>query len=146
MKRLTRFLRLPIGEKKLHFKAMSLVVVTRIGLWLLPYRMVEKSVAFIASRAKMNGDADWKLIRSVSSSVKSCSKYVPHATCLTQALAARTLLRLNGYDSELKIGVVKDAANLAAHAWIEIDGRIVIGKQHDHGRYFVLRPSNSLTL
>ncbi len=49
-------------------------------------------------------------------------------TCLTQALTARQLLQVNGYPAELRIGVAKQAdGKLAAHAWVESEGEIVIG-------------------
>ncbi len=51
-------------------------------------------------------------------------------TCLTEALTARCLLRRRGADAALRIGVAlaTDAgAPLAAHAWLEHAGRIIMG-------------------
>jgi hypothetical protein len=46
-----------------------------------------------------------------------------------RALASEYVLGRCGYPSELKIGVAKSAAGeLAAHAWLESDGRVVIGE------------------
>ncbi len=48
--------------------------------------------------------------------------------CLTQALALWGLLERHGYQSQLRIGVAREgAAQLKAHAWIEKDGRVLIG-------------------
>lgn len=67
------------------------------------------------------------------------SRYVPAASCLTQALAMLVLLNRFGHSSELRIGVVKnDADRLKAHAWVECEGKIVIGSRMDLSRYTVL--------
>ena len=62
--------------------------------------------------------------------VRSASVYVPHATCLTQALAAQVLLERCGYPTRLVIGVAPDhngEAAFQAHAWLESEGVVVIG-------------------
>lgn len=74
----------------------------------------------------------------IVSAVRRCSRVVPRATCLTQALAARKLLEKEGHAADLKIGVAKDGSILRAHAWLELDGRIILGKRPRHSRYFVL--------
>lgn len=49
------------------------------------------------------------------------------------------LLRRVGQDSLLKIGVDKDEGErLIAHAWIEVEGKIVIGKLRDIRRYSIM--------
>ena len=67
------------------------------------------------------------------------------ASCLTQALATRTLLNLKGQKSHLKIGVDKDKKeNFEAHAWIEKEGKIIIGKLPRHQQRFVILNLNGL--
>ena len=49
-------------------------------------------------------------------------------TCLVQALAARRWLARQGIESDLKLGArLADQQQLDAHAWLEVDGRIVVG-------------------
>lgn len=56
------------------------------------------------------------------------SRYVPRATCLTQALTAQILLKRYGHPAELKIGVARGkAGELQAHAWVTSDGVVIIG-------------------
>ena len=64
------------------------------------------------------------------------SRYVPMSTCLTQALAAQVLLARRGYSAHLHIGVAKEGAEakLKAHAWVESDGKVLIGGS-EPGRY-----------
>jgi len=59
--------------------------------------------------------------------VKASSRFVPRATCLTQAMAARKMLLNHGYNANLRIGVLREDDDLKAHAWLEKDGRVLIG-------------------
>lgn len=60
--------------------------------------------------------------------VRAASRYVPDAACLTQALATQVLLARNGYPSNLRIGVTfGEQKSLHAHAWVEVQGRVLIG-------------------
>ena len=64
------------------------------------------------------------------------SRYVPMSTCLTQALAAQVLLARRGFPAHLHIGVAKKGAEarFEAHAWVESQGKVVIGGS-EPGRY-----------
>ena len=70
------------------------------------------------------------------------SRFVPRATCLAQGLAAQLLLSRQGYRARLYIGVAKDEnERLEAHAWLEAQGRIVVGgKSVDLSRFAPLPP------
>lgn len=139
MRKIRNFLFLPYQKKKLLTKSLLFVWFIRLGLWILPYRLLIKWLALLDSSKSVSRINDWKLIKEVSYSVRSCAKYVPFASCLTQALATQTLLRLKGQNSILKFGVDKDDnKKLIAHAWIEIDGKIIIGGSPDISRYTVL--------
>jgi hypothetical protein len=49
-------------------------------------------------------------------------------TCLAQSLAAQVLLTRRGYPTLLHIGVVRgEGGQFQAHAWVESEGKIVIG-------------------
>ena len=137
MRRLYRLFLLPYPEKKLLIKSLSLIMVVRVGLWILPFNLLEK---WLSGAAPDPGrTSDWSTIKLIVRSVRLCSRFVPYATCLTQALATRVLLRIDGQPSDLKIGVEKDRnKKFEAHAWIEVDGKIVIGKLPGHHRFTVL--------
>ena len=67
------------------------------------------------------------------------SRYVPAATCLTQALATRVLLSRLGQPAHLRIGVAKSKkGQLQAHAWVESQGKIIIGDQPDLSRFAIM--------
>lgn len=49
-----------------------------------------------------------------------------HPVCLPQALAARAMLRRRGIRPELHLGIA-GVSPLAAHAWVSVDGAVVLG-------------------
>ncbi|MGH9900718.1 MAG: lasso peptide biosynthesis B2 protein, partial [Pyrinomonadaceae bacterium] len=73
--------------------------------------------------------------------VNTSARYVPGATCLPRALATKVLLARSGHRASLCFGVAKDAGGrLEAHAWVESQGRIVVGALKDLSRYTRLPP------
>lgn len=57
------------------------------------------------------------------------------ATCLPQALTLGWLLRGRGMESQLRIGVRKEAEILKAHAWVEWQGRVLNDWPDVHQRF-----------
>ena len=53
---------------------------------------------------------------------------MPRATWLTQALAVQFLLTLYSYPAVVHVGVTKEEGLIQAHAWLESDGKVVIGE------------------
>ena len=81
------------------------------------------------------------MVVRTAASVRRVSRYVPAATCLTQALATQFLLTRQGQVSSLRIGVTKtEAGEFKAHAWLESEGKIIIGGVEGSRRYTVLQP------
>ncbi len=64
------------------------------------------------------------------------SRLIPFTTCLSQTLAGKILFAENGYDTELHIGVNNDTSvGFEAHAWLSLDGSIILGHLPDLNRY-----------
>lgn len=59
--------------------------------------------------------------------VNVTSNYVIRSTCLTKALTAQIILEQHGYHPIINIGVMKDE-EFEAHAWVEINGKVVLGE------------------
>ena len=129
---------LPYRQKKLLHQSYLLVLIIRICLWFVPYKKLSDWLSRFNSN-NLNEDVNWEIIKEVTHSVKSVSRFVPRATCLTQALAVKTLLDWRGQNSKLQIGVARDEnQKFQAHAWIEVEGRVIIGGIADLNRYSVL--------
>jgi hypothetical protein len=138
MRKLYRLVFLPFQKKKLLCQSFFLVWIIRICLWFMPYKKLSDGL-FRFNSKDSSPDGKWEVIKEVSNAVRSVSRFVPSATCLTQALAVRTLLRLRGQKSKLQIGVARDEnQKFLAHAWIEVEGRVVIGETADLKQYSVL--------
>lgn len=76
-------------------------------------------------------------VRQTLWAVDRASWFVPgKCTCLHRALAARILLSRSGHPSRLHIGGRLDPSKgFEAHAWLEIDGRVVLGALPDLDTY-----------
>jgi hypothetical protein len=136
------FFRNSLSDQRLLVKTLALICCVRLGLWLLPFRVIKERVAKITSRATSNSThpqpQDSEVVRRVASSVRRASRYVPAASCLTQALATQILLARRGQISSLQIGVTKSDGEFKAHAWVESEGKIIIGQVRGLRNYTVL--------
>jgi hypothetical protein len=126
--RVHKFSCLPAAQRRLVLQAALLLGAIRLGLWLLPFRTLQRLLARLAQTPTAPLEAGAATIGDVVWAVAGVSRYVPGATCLTQALAARVLLARRGQQTQLRLGVARSAAGeFQAHAWVEWQGRVVIG-------------------
>jgi hypothetical protein len=136
MKSVCKFLLLSPADQFLLVRSWLVLGMIRLGLWLLPFQTLRR---LLAGMTRMNGSA--RPLRQenrtspgkVAWAVEAASKYVPAArTCLTRALAVQAILQSQGYPAFLRIGVVRGTGgDLEGHAWVESEGKIVIGeKEH----------------
>lgn len=127
------FLQLPCKEMQLLAKAVLIIWAVRIALWTVPFRTLYRSIAERKSSHKLPPDKcqDNSSARKIIWAVRSASMFVPRASCLTQALAALILLSDSGCHADLRIGVARSGMSgadpLTAHAWLEKDGKVILG-------------------
>jgi len=137
MGKLKRLMSLPPARRRRVAGAWVLLVKVRLGLWVLPFsRVTHRLEVWAARRIAAREVAD---PHELAWAVRAASRGVPGGGhCLTQALAARALLRRHGYEARLHIGVSREGVlGFAAHAWVELDGEVLIGDA-DLDRYQVL--------
>lgn len=137
MTNLRKLIALPLAERRLLIEAALLVASTRLGLWTLPLRTVYHLLALLPPGSYQAGS-----LPPISWAVSIASVYVPHATCLPQALVAQALLRRYGLPGILRVGVARspDGA-FEAHAWVEREGQIVVGGPAESLARFAVLPS-----
>ena len=121
MRQLKRLAGLTNRERALLLRTFFVVGIARLSLWLLPVAAARRVVM-----ATSVGPCEASPAQSVWA-VKLVSRYLPHATCLTQAIAVQALLASIGQGSRVEIGVAKDAGKFEAHAWVTCGDEIVIG-------------------
>ncbi len=138
--RLGKFWRLPLSDQKLLARAAWQLSAVSLGLRLLPFsfwqRRMESSPS--ADPAPAAADSPERMLWSVS----VASHYVPGATCLARALVAQGMLRRAGQASQVRLGVsLRPKDRLQAHAWLERDGRILLGAEDGPPPYVPLPPA-----
>ena len=138
-RRAAEFFRLPAERRRMLMSALRLLWFVRVGLWAMSFRRLRHVLKRMERTA---GDAGPSAsLDELLWCIESTARYVPAATCLTRSLAAQVLLRRHGLPSTLRIGVARGhRGTIEAHAWVECDGRVVIGELSDLSRFTALPP------
>jgi hypothetical protein len=127
IRRLQKFLSLEPADQRILLYAFCLVVFSRLVLWVIPFPKINRR---LATRVRPRTISRRQSIEYFMTAIDRSSHYVPGATCLTQALAARLLLARAGFDASLRFGARRNEAGVfEAHAWVESDGKVVSHKQ-----------------
>jgi len=129
---LRSFARLSRAERRLAVRALALVAAFRIALWTLSARRVAAAAPRPRARPAHAGVSPDRMAWLV----RAAARRVPDASCLTRALAVRWLLAEASLDSTLHFGHRRDERGaFAAHAWLEHQGRVLVGGEEDLSRY-----------
>jgi Transglutaminase-like superfamily len=144
---LRKYLCLPPTDRRFLVKSAWLLGVVRLGLWLLPFQHLRRLLARMAGETTPLHGVDQTSIERVSWAVAVASHYIPGATCLTQALATQVLLGQQGHAATLRIGVARgERGQFQAHAWVEYQGRVMIGGREAPSRFTPLPPLEGKSL
>src|SRR5881296_1041372 len=121
-----RFFRLPLAERRLVLAAAALAAGVRLALRVAPFRLVQAALVRVARPSRSVPSLP---VPRIVWAVTATTRRVPGANgCLVRALVARTLLARHGHPAKVRLGVPRRPGGaLAAHAWVESDGRIVVG-------------------
>jgi hypothetical protein len=119
---LRRYLELSAPDRRLLIEAFALVAAMRIALRTMRFESVRR-MAGRMERPRSSAVAPERIAWAVG----AVARRIPGATCLAQALAARVMLARRRMESRLRIGVKKDGESVAAHAWVEHRGRVIVG-------------------
>jgi hypothetical protein len=134
MPRLLKFFRSPASTRRLLFACWVRLLWTSARLRLISPAEGQKLLsADLPSRARKSVDRDHNYsAEQICSAIATAARYVPKATCLVQALVAREMLTASGRQVQVRIGVANGAdAGFEAHAWVEGEGKILIGGDVD---------------
>lgn len=122
-------------------RAWSYLLAADAALRFLPLPRVERLLAFLSGgrrrRAALPAD---RLAALVTAAARH---HLIPMTCLPRALALQALLRRNGIQAELRIGVRREAGGLQAHAWVENAGAPVGEPGEPSPSYHPLEPVRS---
>ena len=136
MRQIRKFLSLSTADRSLLLKSAFLLEVMTLGLKVLSFQTMQRFSMGKRQKTARVRHADRPPENRIAWAVIVASRYVPAATCLSQALAARILLEQHGYPARLCIGVARgERGQLEAHAWVESQGRVIVGNSQDLSRY-----------
>lgn len=123
-----RLFQLPSRERWLLAHAWLLLLTTDLALRLLPFTTVLE----YCRRQNVHREVPVMGLPTPTSRlawlVEKAGEYCPTGTsCLKEALVLSWLMARSGMPTTLRIGVGRHNGSFAAHAWLEQDGRIVLG-------------------
>lgn len=115
------------AERGLLVAAVWRIALVRVALWVLPSGWIVRYVTRLSAKGAVRHRPSGR-IEGILWAVAAASRRIPDASCLTQAIVALLLLRRHGYSAQFCVGVAHDAGGFRAHAWLERDGRVLIGR------------------
>ena len=123
LERVRKFARLPARDRAVLARTIFTLGAARLATWLLPFPLGRRLLV-----GKRRNGTPTVTREQVRWAMAHAQRVIPRATCLPQALAAEALLTRGGLTADLHIGVMKTGVgSLLAHAWVESEGRIVVG-------------------
>jgi len=120
VRKLSVFWVLSGADKRLLLEAFAACAYFRLALYFV-------SASRLRAMAVRSGRSGAPVERIVWA-VRTASRSTPGATCLVSGLALQRMLGRHGHRSELHIGVSRTGGVFAAHAWVERDGRVLVGE------------------
>jgi Transglutaminase-like superfamily len=127
-RRLIRFFQLPFSDQRLLMRAALAVVSAKLAIRTLRLPVARTAVARLERRR-------WSVtptpVDRIVWAVEAAGRAIPGMkNCLVQAVAAEAMLARAGHPCELRIGAAKNGpgGGLIAHAWLESEGRVLIGE------------------
>lgn len=116
------FITLDKEDKYLIIKTLILGYRIRFMTWIYSFPKLQEKIN------KMGDKKGPELgVYRIIWAVQATSPYILRSTCLTKAFTALVPLSLNDCSSTLRIGVKKES-DFEVHAWLEMDGVVVLGK------------------
>lgn len=125
----------PFADRLL-LEALLVVPLARIAVAILPFRVVHRAVETAMRRRGKASDVPRERI---AAAVARVARRVPGASCLTQVVAAALLSARYGHAATLRLGVTRQEDRVAAHAWLESEGRVILGEP-EPGTFVILGP------
>ena len=137
MKKWYELPKLSRGGKKLFLQAYILISMIRLGLYILPFQRLQSLILKAEGLKFFASVVPDATVRAIALSVERSARYsMGNPMCLAKALTTVVLMSIYDYPYQINIGVAKGKSdNLEAHAWVESEGRVIVGYLPDLSRY-----------
>jgi hypothetical protein len=129
-------------DRKLAVFAITVLLLARVGLWLLPFKLF---LRFVGRQRKQFSVEQRPTAQQIAWAVRLAARNVGWSACLQQAASVYYLLSWYGYSSSFRIGVSSEPT-FQAHAWVECEGRVLAGGWEPVGRFATLLVAESVAL
>jgi transglutaminase superfamily protein len=125
-RRIEKFFRLNRDDRFLLIEAAAVLAGIRLALILVPFTRLRRRLADLSSNRPRGHSVE---PARAAWAVAVASRHVPGTRhCLTRALAGQLILGRSGVASDLRIGLARNhRGKVHGHAWLESQGKIVIG-------------------
>lgn len=125
--RIVKLIRLPGQERRLLLQAWLLLLLADVALRLFPFSIVLRHFNPACGAPAANLSLP---VSRVAWLVERAGEYCPLGTsCLKETLVLSRLLARRGIPAMLRIGVRRQSDVFAAHAWLELDGQVILGNK-----------------
>ena len=126
MSRIERFFRLPSEEQRLVVEATFLLLGVYLALRVVSFRRIEKWACAPSGseHPPVEEQHDWAERVSWCIGVAAAHLLLP-VRCLEKSVTLLRMIRRRNVWGELRIGVAVEKNDIAAHAWVELEGRPV---------------------
>lgn len=140
MGKISKFFRLNGSEKLLFCRAVYLLIHSRVALHRQPFQTLVDGHSTSNFSDHLQASEPIPVDNLIRLLAAAC-RFIPLTTCLSRAMAGQRLLTTCGHSPILHIGVARERnRNLEAHAWLSLDGKIILGNIPDLERYRELPP------
>lgn len=130
---LQTFLQFSTRRKLLTIRALLVILAIRLALRLVSLARIQR---FVDTPPPLRPEQDPTVVADIIGAVNTVDRRFFTSTCLVNGLASQYLLTRHGFGATLQIGVRKNRQqDLEAHAWVTVDGRILIGDRQDLDSY-----------
>lgn len=109
-------------------EAGALLVLAKLLVALAPFRAIAAMASWQRGVPLRAGDGQ-SVPAAIVLAVRRASRRLPiRCVCIHEGLAAQLMLRRRGFPALLHYGARTGDENLAAHVWVSVGGKIVIGE------------------
>ena len=132
-----RFWRRPRAEKWLAMQSLIVCLLSVIALRLIGFGRW-KRILWASSGGRKFADKSLsrdslRMAETAYAVVDMVARNIPGnpATCLPRSLTLWWILRRQGVEAELRLGVRSDGESIVAHAWVVCHGTVIGETEHD---------------
>jgi hypothetical protein len=131
------FRKRPADERALILRAMIFLPITEIGLRVLGFRRCKEKIEnLLVSDPRSQSAIPFETAAKITRAVRSVELHgFGTPNCLERSMVLWWLLRRAGIAGELHIGGRKSGPRFEAHAWVELEGKVLNDSADVHIHY-----------